>query len=111
MALPLAIATILTAAGGPLEELPAWAPPPDPLNLLDALRPKLPPNWHMGQPWNYLGLPYVRVLIQDEWHGNPIAAAIEMCPGPENPIWLQTRVICLVMRHNRRDWPPYECRP
>jgi hypothetical protein len=51
------------------------------------------------------------VLIQDQWRGNPIAAAIAMCPGPEDTIWTETRVIRLVMRHNRHDWPAYECRP
>jgi len=102
---------VLTAAGGPLEELPIPNPPADPYSLLNALRPRLPPNWHMGQPYSYLGVPYVRVLIQDEWRGDPIAAAISLCPDPENAIWRETRVITLVMRHNQRDWPPYECRP
>jgi hypothetical protein len=102
---------LLTSAGGPLEELPVPTPPPDPQDLLNALQPNLPANWHMGQPYNYLGVPYVRVQIQDEWRGNPIAAAIAMCPDPENPIWHQTRVIALVMRHLRHDWPPYQCRP
>lgn len=102
---------LVTIAGGPLEELPVPAPPPDPADLLNALRPRLPANWHFGQPYEYLGIPYVRVQIQDEWRGGPISAAIAMCPGPENPIWNQTRVIALVMRHLRHDWPPYECRP
>ena len=102
---------LLTVAGGPLNELPVPSPPPDPLSLLNALQPRLPPNWHMGQPYSYLGIPYVRVLIQDEWRGNPVAAAISLCPGPENAIWREIRVIRLVMRHNQRDWPPYECRP
>lgn len=102
---------LTTVAGGPLDELPIPTPPPEPINLLNALRPRLPPNWHMGQPYSYLGIPYVQVLIQDEWRGNPVAAAISLCPGPEDAIWRETRVINLVMRHHQRDWPPYECRP
>lgn len=109
--LTLLCLAFLTMAAGPLEELSIPTLPPDPLDLLNALRPSLPANWHMGQPYEYLGVPYVRVQIQDEWRGNPIAAAISMCPDPEDPIWGQTRVIALVMRHLRRDWPPYECRP
>jgi hypothetical protein len=109
--LALLCLAFLTMAGGPLEELPVPTPPSDPLELLDALRHNLPANWHMGQPYEYLGVPYVRVQIQDEWRGNPIAAAISLCPDPEDPIWTQTRVIALVMRHLRHDWPPYECRP
>lgn len=101
----------LVMAGGPLEELPSPPPQVDPGDLLDALRPNLLANWHMGQPYVYLGIPYVLVQIQDEWRGNPVAAAIAMCPGPENPIWQQTRVIRLVMRHLRHNWPPWECRP
>jgi hypothetical protein len=110
-ALLLSCAAFLLMAGGPLTELPVPRPPIDPLDLLNALRPNLPANWHMGQPYEYLGIPYVRVQIQDEWRGNPIAAAISMCPDPENTIWDQTRVITLVMRHLRHNWPPYECRP
>lgn len=98
-------------AGGPLDELPTPAPAPDPGDLLNALRSNLPANWHMGEPYSYLGIPYVRIQIQDEWRGNPVAAAVAMCPDPENAIWQQTRVIRLVMRHQRYDWPPYECRP
>jgi hypothetical protein len=65
----------------------------------------------MGQPYAYLGIPYVRVRIQDEWRGNPVAAAVSLCPGPEDPIWQQTHVITLVMHYRQHDWPPYECRP
>jgi len=105
------MAGLLTGAGGPLDELPSPTPPPDPLSLLNALRPRLPPNWRMGQPTSYLGIAQVRVNILDEWRGNPVAAAVAMCPDPEDPIWRQTRVFRLVMRHHQRDWPPYECRP
>ncbi len=59
----------------------------------------------------YLGEPYVRVVILDEWRGNPIAAAITLCPDSEDSIWNVTRTIRLVMRHRQRDWPSYECRP
>ena len=111
IALVQACLALWTMGGGPLNELPIPTPPPDPISLLNALRPRLPANWHMGQPYTYLGIPYVRVLIQDQWRGNPIAAAIAMCPGSEATIWTETRVIRLVMRHNRRDWPAYECRP
>jgi hypothetical protein len=110
-AFALACAAMLTAAGGPLTVLPTWAPPPDQSDLLNSLAPRLPANWHMGQPYDYLGVPYVRVQIQDEWRGNPVAAAVSMCPGPENAIWNQTRVIRLVMRYRQHDWPAYECRP
>lgn len=109
--LMLGCGAILTMAGGPLTELPVWAPPPDQADLLNALAPRLPANWHMGQPYEYLGRPYVQVQIQDEWRGNPVAAAISLCPGPENAIWRQTRVIQLVMRYRQHNWPPYECRP
>lgn len=102
---------VLTCGGGPLDELPIPTPPPDPLSLLDALRPRLPPNWRMGQPTDYLGITEVRVNILDEWQGNPVAAAISMCPDPEDEIWKQIRVFRLIMRHHQRDWPPYECRP
>ena len=102
---------LFVMAGGPLDELPTPAPAPDPGDLLNALRSNLPANWHMGEPYSYVGIPYVRIQIQDEWRGNPVAAAVSMCPDPENAIWQQTRVIRLVMRHHRHDWPPYECRP
>jgi hypothetical protein len=102
---------VLTGAGGPLEELPASAPPPDPQQLLEALRTNLPANWHMGQPYTFLGIPYVRVQIQDQWRGNPVAAVISLCPGPDDTIWQHARVIRLVMRHLQHDWPAYECRP
>jgi hypothetical protein len=102
---------LLTCAGGPLDTLPVPTPPPDPLSLLDALRPRLPPNWRIGQPTAYLGISQVRVNILDEWRGNPVAAAVALCPDPDDPIWRQTRVFRLVMRHHQRDWPPYECRP
>lgn len=98
-------------AGGPLYELPMSSPPPDPYKLLDALRPPLQPDWHLGQPYAYLGIPYVRVFIPDEWRGNPVAAAIALCPGPENGIWQETRVIALVIQHKQHVSPPYECRP
>ena len=102
---------VLTCGGGPLDELPVPTPPPDPLSLLDALRPRLPPNWRMGQPTEYLGIAQVKVNILDEWRGNPVAAAISMCPDPEDEIWKQVRVFRLIMRYRQRDWPPYECRP
>lgn len=105
------LAALLTCAGGPMDELPYPRKDVDPLSLLNALRPRLPPNWRMGQPWVYLGIANVRVNILDEWRGNPVAAAIAMCPDPEDPIWRQTRVFRLVMRHHQRDWPPLECRP
>lgn len=109
---PLALGiAFLTSAGGPLDNLPLPPPPPDPLSLLNALRPRLPPNWHMGQPSVYLGIAQVKVSILDEWRGNPVAAAVGMCPDPEDEIWKQMRVFRLVMRHHQRDWPPYECRP
>lgn len=110
-ALLQAFVAVFTVAGGPLDELPIPNPAPDPNNLLDALRPRLQPNWHMGQPYTYLGIPYVRVFIQDEWRGNPIAAAIALCPDTESEIWQETRVIRLVMQHKQREAPPYECRP
>ncbi len=107
-----AVAIIFVAgAGGPLEELPADAPPVDPISILDALRPQLPPNWRMGQPTIYLGIAQVRVNILDEWRGNPVAAATAMCPQPEDEIWEHTRVIKIIMRHHQRLWPAYECRP
>jgi hypothetical protein len=106
-----AFVAVIAVAGGPLDELPIPTPPPDPYSLLDALRPRLQPNWHLGQPYTYLGIPYVRVFIQDEWRGNPVAAAIALCPGPEDEIWRETRVIRLVMQHKQHEWPPYECRP
>ena len=102
---------VLICAGRPLEELPFPPTPPDPGSLLDSLRPRLPPNWRMGQPWTYLGVAHVRVNILDEWRGNPVAAAVALCPGPEDAIWRQTRTIRLIMRYRQRDWPPYECRP
>jgi len=102
---------VFAIAGGPLDELPIPTPPPDPDSLLEALRPRLQPNWHLGQPYTYLGIPYVRVFIQSEWRGNPLAAAIALCPGPENEIWQETRVIRLVMQHKQHESPPYECRP
>jgi hypothetical protein len=101
----------LTCGGGPLDELPIPTPPPDPLSLLNALRPRLPPNWRMGQPSDYLGIAQVKVNILDEWRGNPVAAAVSMCPDPEDEIWQQVRVFRLIMRYHQRDWPPYECRP
>ena len=107
----LVLAGLLAGGGGPLDELPYPRKEVDPLSLLNALRPRLPPNWRMGQPWSYLGITSVRVNVLDEWRGNPIAAAIAMCPDPEDAIWRQTRVFRLVMRHHQRDWPPYECRP
>jgi hypothetical protein len=102
---------MLTCGGGPLDELPVPTPPPDPLSLLNALRPRLPPNWRMGQPSDYLGITQVRINIMDEWRGNPVAAAVSMCPDPEDEIWQQVRVFRLIMRYRQRDWPPYECRP
>jgi len=101
----------LAGGAGPLDELPTPAPPPDPLSLLNALRPRLPPNWRMGQPSSYLGIATVRINILDEWRGNPVAAAIALCPDTEDDIWQSVRVIRLIMRHHQRDWPPYECRP
>src|ERR1700739_3641644 len=77
---------LFVMAGGPLDELPTPAPAPDPGDLLNALRSNLPANWHMGEPYSYLGIPYVRIQIQDEWRGNPVAAAVSMCPEPENKI-------------------------
>jgi hypothetical protein len=111
MVLLQAALALPTVAMGPLGELPASAPPPDPQDLLNALGPNLPANWHMGQPYTYLSVPYIRVQIQDQWRGNPVAAAVALCPSPDNVIWQQTRIIRLVMRHLQRDWPPYECRP
>jgi hypothetical protein len=102
---------MLTCGGGPLDELPVPTPPPDPLSLLNALRPRLPPNWRLGQPSDYLGITQVRINITDEWRGNPVAAAASMCPDPEDEIWQQVRVFRLIMRSHQRDWPPYECRP
>jgi hypothetical protein len=98
------------AAAGPLEELPVWAPPPDPFTLLQTLSVRLPPDWRLGQPSSYLGIAEVRVNMAPEWRGNPIAAAINLCPGPEDSIWEQTRVIRLIMHQRQRDWPPYDCR-
>ena len=53
----------------------------------------------------------VRVNIFDGWKGNPIAAAVSLCPDPDDEIWRQLRVFRLIMRYRRRDSPPYECRP
>ena len=105
------VIALLTCGGGPLNELPIPSPPPDPLSLLNALRPRLPPNWRMGQPSEYLGVAQVKVNILDEWRGNPVAAAVGMCPDPDDEIWQQVRVFRLIMRYRQRDWPPYECRP
>ncbi len=105
------VMVLALCGGGPLEDLPVPTPPVDPISLLDALRPRLPANWRMGQPFEYLGITNVRINILDEWRGNPIAAAVSLCPDPEDEIWQQVRVFRLIMRHNRRDWPPYECRP
>jgi hypothetical protein len=99
------------ASGAPLDELPASQPPPDQQSLLGSLRPQLPANWRLSQPYIYLRISYVRVFIQDEWRGNPIAAAISLCPESDDRIWDTTRIIRLVMRYHQRDWPPYECRP
>lgn len=107
----MAAALVLTAAGGPLDELPYPVAPPEPAALLTALRKNLPANWRIGQPTSYLGITQVRVNILDEWRGSPISAAIAMCPGPEDDIWKQVRVFRLIMRHHQRDWPPWECRP
>lgn len=110
--LVLSLATLcLAQGGGPLGELPYPLAPPDPLALLTSLRKNLPANWRLGQPSVYLNIAQVKVNILDEWRGNPIAAAISMCPGPEDEIWKQLRVFRLIMRHRQRDWPPYECRP
>jgi hypothetical protein len=98
-------------AAGPLEELPVPAPALDPQSLLSALLPRLPANWRLSEPGAFLGVPEVRVNIAQEWRGNPIAAAISLCPGTENVIWHQTLVIRLIMRQNRHDWPPWDCRP
>jgi hypothetical protein len=102
---------LLICAGGPIEELPIPTPPPDPLSLLNALRPRLPPDWRLSQPISYLGIMEVRVNIFDGWKGNPIAAAVSLCPDPDDEIWRQLRVFRLIMRYHRRDSPPYECRP
>jgi hypothetical protein len=104
-------AVLLTCGGGPLDELPIPTPPPDPASLLHALHPRLPPNWRLGQPTSYLGIPEIRVNIMDQWRGNPVAAAISLCPDPEHAIWKQTRLFRLIMRYRQRDWPSYECRP
>ena len=110
-AMLLIAALLLTQGGGPLEELPYPHAPPDPLALLTALRKNLPANWRLGQPAVYLNIAQVKVNILDEWRGNPVAAAVAMCPDPEDEIWKQVRVFRLIMRHHQRDWPPYECRP
>lgn len=110
-AMLLIAALLLTQGGGPLEELPYPLAPPDPLALLTALRKNLPANWRLGQPAVYLNIAQVKVNILDEWRGNPVAAAVAMCPDPEDEIWKQVRVFRLIMRHHQRDWPPYECRP
>lgn len=102
---------VMTCGGGPLDELPFPAPPPDPLSLLRALQPRVPPGWSLGQPGSYLGIAQVVVNVADEWRGNPLAAAVTLCPDPEDMIWMQLRVFRLVMRYRQRDWPPYECRP
>ncbi len=102
---------LLTQGGGPLEELPYPPAPPDPLSLVTSLRRNLPANWRLGQPGFYLNIAQVKVNILDEWRGNPVAAAVAMCPGPDDEIWKQVRVFRLIMRHRQRDWPPYECRP
>jgi hypothetical protein len=99
------------AAAGPLEELPVWPPPPDPFSLLQALSVRLPTDWRLGEPSTYLGIAEVRVNMAPEWRGNPIAAAISLCPDPEDSIWEQTRVIRLIMHQRQRYWPPYDCRP
>jgi hypothetical protein len=100
-----------TAAAGPLDELPFPEPTPDPQSLLEALLPRLPPNWRLGQPSTYLGVAEVRVNIVGDWRGNPVAAAVSLCPGTEDTIWQQTRLIRLTMRWHQRNWPPYDCRP
>lgn len=105
------LAGCLAASGAPLDELPASQPPPDQQSLLDSLRPQLPANWRLSQAYIYLRISHVRVFIPDEWRGNPIAAAISLCPEPDDGIWDTTRIIRLVMRYHQRDWPPYECRP
>ncbi len=107
----LAAVLLTCCGGGKLDELPIPTPPPDPASLLDALRPRLPPNWRLGQPSAYLGISQVRVNILDEWRGNPVAAAVALCPDTEDAIWDQVRVFRLVMRYHQRDWPPWECRP
>lgn len=110
-ALFLVAASLLIQGGGPLDELPYPPAPPDPLSLLTALQKKLPANWRLGQPTVYLNMAQVKVNILDEWRGNPVAAAVAMCPDTEDEIWNQVRVFRLIMRHRQRDWPPYECRP
>lgn len=106
-----AAAACLLAAAGPLDELPTPAPPPDPQSLLEALKPRLAPSWRLGQPSSYLGIAQVKIVILDQWRGNPVAAAIALCPDTEDAIWDSVRIIRLIMRHRQRDWPPYECRP
>jgi hypothetical protein len=100
-----------TGGAGVSTELSIPPPPPDPQSLLNSLMPRLPPSWRLGQPSFYLGVPIVRIVIFDQWRGNPVSAAIALCPDTEDPIWQQTRVIRLIMRHRQRDWPPYDCRP
>jgi hypothetical protein len=109
--LGLAAAMLCACAAGPLEDLTYPEPTPDPQALLDALSPRLPPNWRMGQPSEYLGIANVTVNIAGDWRGNPISAAIAMCPGTEDKIWDQTRLIRLTMRWHTRNSYPYDCRP
>jgi hypothetical protein len=108
---PAVVVAGFLGAAGPLEELQVWPPPPDPFSLLQALSARLPPDWRLGQPSSYLGIAQVRVNMAPEWRGNPIAAAINLCPDTEDSIWEQTRVIRLIMHQRQRDWPPYDCRP
>jgi len=104
-------ALCLAQGGGPLDELPYPPAPPDPLSLLTALHKNLPANWRMGQPSVYLNIAQVKINIPDQWRGNPVAAAVSLCPWPEDDIWRQVRVFRLIMRYRQQDWPPYECRP
>ena len=101
------VALCALGGAGPLEE----PSPPDPESLLNALRPRLAPNWWLGQPNSYGGVSEVQVVIPDEWRGNPIAAAINLCPDSESPIWNSVRIIRLKMRQRLRSWSSYECRP
>jgi hypothetical protein len=102
---------LLTCGDGPLNEVPTSPRFPDPFELGKVLQARLPPNWRLGQPMSYLGITRVKVNIVDDWRGNPIAAAVNLCPDTDNEIWRQVDVLWLVMRYRQRDWPPYECRP
>jgi hypothetical protein len=79
--------------------------------LQRSLAENLPPGWQISAPATDLGKWQATISVPPRWVGNPVAAAIKLCPSSDSDIWKAMPSLALIVHYRGRDWPEYDCAP